>query len=250
LTPPPRVRLDEAAETRAVEAARALTTLAEIARSRTRPPLVAATALAGERLTAGDGRSHGTRAARTPEVPARLVGTAVHALLERADFAGGGALLAERVLEDVCVDTALAAGIEPEALTRRVKPLWTGFEGSQLRRRLARTVILARELPILAPSSMADPRPMTGPIPNPRQAGSAPGPQLCTGVADLVFEEDGRWIVADWKTDDVKSEEDLTAAVERHGAQVRFYAGALSRVSRRPVEAEIFFVRVDRGVRL
>jgi ATP-dependent exoDNAse (exonuclease V) beta subunit len=69
-------------------------------------------------------------------------------------------------------------------------------------------------------------------------------------VADLVFEEDGRWIVADWKTDDVKSEEDLTAAVERHGAQVRFYAGALSRVSRRPVEAEIFFVRVDRSVRL
>jgi ATP-dependent exoDNAse (exonuclease V) beta subunit len=243
LTPPPRLRLDGGSETLAVNAARALTTLSELARSRTRAPLVAPTALSGERLTAGDARLHGRPAARTPEVPARLVGTAVHALLERADFAGGDALLPAGVLEIVCAHAAYTAGVDPEGLTRRVKPLWARFEGSQLRLRLANTVILARELRIFAPFPMTDPLPSAG------QAKPEPV-ALCSGVADLVFEEDGRWIAADWKTDDVKGDEDLTAAVERHRAQVRFYAGALSRVSTRPVEAEIFFVRVDRSVRL
>lgn len=54
------------------------------------------------------------------------------------------------------------------------------------------------------------------------------------GIADCVFEEDGKLIVVDYKTDKAGSFEEL---VQRYQEQLRIYAYALERTLRKPVAA-------------
>ena len=48
-------------------------------------------------------------------------------------------------------------------------------------------------------------------------------PQLIRGVIDLIFEEDGGWVIVDYKTDDV-TEEQIDSAVEYYQSQLETYA--------------------------
>ena len=54
------------------------------------------------------------------------------------------------------------------------------------------------------------------------------------GVVDLAFEENGRWVVVDFKTDDRPS-----ATLEVYVRQVAMYAAAFARATARPVDASI-----------
>ena len=60
------------------------------------------------------------------------------------------------------------------------------------------------------------------------------GPVFMEGVVDLAFEEGGRWIVVDFKTDDRPA-----ATLEVYTRQVAMYAAAFARATTRPVEALI-----------
>jgi ATP-dependent exoDNAse (exonuclease V) beta subunit len=60
---------------------------------------------------------------------------------------------------------------------------------------------------------------------------------LVEGVVDLAFEEDGRWTVVDFKTD-----QDIEPHLELYMRQVRFYAAAIAAATGRP--AEPMLVRV------
>ena len=54
------------------------------------------------------------------------------------------------------------------------------------------------------------------------------------GIIDTAFEEDGEWILVDYKTDRVKSGEDL---IKRYKIQMDLYKEALQRLTGMPVKA-------------
>ena len=66
---------------------------------------------------------------------------------------------------------------------------------------------------------------------------------LVQGVIDLCFEENGGWILADYKTD--YYEEPLLLR-ERYAAQLQLYAQALAAITGRPVH-EIWLFGLRRG---
>ena len=51
--------------------------------------------------------------------------------------------------------------------------------------------------------------------------------EICSGVFDRVVVRDGHAEVIDFKTDRVKSETDITGAVDRHRGQLEWYRRAL-----------------------
>jgi ATP-dependent exoDNAse (exonuclease V) beta subunit len=66
---------------------------------------------------------------------------------------------------------------------------------------------------------------------------SHPCGTLVEGVVDLAFEENGRWVVVDFKTD-----VDLSAHQHEYVSQVRMYADAISAATGQPAEAAILHV--------
>nr|WP_298630922.1 PD-(D/E)XK nuclease family protein [uncultured Veillonella sp.] len=54
------------------------------------------------------------------------------------------------------------------------------------------------------------------------------------GIIDTAFEEDGEWVLVDYKTDRVKSGEDL---IKRYKIQMDLYKEALQRLTGMPVKA-------------
>jgi ATP-dependent helicase/nuclease subunit A len=136
----------------------------------------------------------------------RGFGTLVHAMLAAVDLnaspdeIASAAAANARLLGADAVEAAAAA-----ALTVRVL-------ASPLLRRAARASRCRREVPVT----------MTGPA-----AGT-----LVEGVVDLVFEEDGRSVVVDFKTD----VEIGRLGLDRYRKQVAFYAAAIAAATGRPAE--------------
>ncbi len=61
---------------------------------------------------------------------------------------------------------------------------------------------------------------------------------IVQGIADCVFEENGRLVVVDYKTDRVKTGAEL---IDRYREQLRIYADALSRTLGAPVEEALLY---------
>ena len=69
--------------------------------------------------------------------------------------------------------------------------------------------------------------------------------QLVQGVIDCCFEEDGGWVLVDYKTD---SPADVPAVIARHRPQLEMYADALARITKQPVrERVLYLVRAGIG---
>ncbi|MDE7331015.1 MAG: UvrD-helicase domain-containing protein [Lachnospiraceae bacterium] len=105
------------------------------------------------------------------------------------------------------------------------------FLGSSLARRMAdaeRTGKLYREQPFVL-GLKAD-----------RLGGGFPSDEqvLIQGIIDVFFEEDGKIVVADYKTDAVKRAEEL---VKRYQVQLDYYAEALYRLTGREVAQKIIY---------
>ena len=61
-----------------------------------------------------------------------------------------------------------------------------------------------------------------------------------------LAEEDGALTVIDYKTDAVRTEEELAARAEYYAGQLRTYAAALRRITGKPVkECLLYFLAVD-----
>ena len=66
---------------------------------------------------------------------------------------------------------------------------------------------------------------------------------LLQGVIDCAFEENGAWVLVDYKTD-----ADAAGAIERHRPQLALYAQALAGITGRPVrERVLYLVRAGMG---
>ncbi|MDO5435397.1 MAG: helicase-exonuclease AddAB subunit AddA [Clostridia bacterium] len=59
------------------------------------------------------------------------------------------------------------------------------------------------------------------------------GNLILQGIIDCAFEEDGSWVIVDYKTDHVAASAELA---ERYGRQIRLYASSLARITGRPVK--------------
>ena len=93
--------------------------------------------------------------------------------------------------------------------------------------------MLARELPLLLP-------------PGDDAVGSI------VGTADLVYREDGRLVVADYKTDAVSGEDEIQGRADGYRPQLELYASALEEALEldHPPLMELWFLDADRIVRL
>ncbi len=70
------------------------------------------------------------------------------------------------------------------------------------------------------------------------------------GVIDMCFEEDGKWIIVDYKTDRVSKAQAVQAA-RKYAVQLDLYAKALSNITHMDVaEKHIYFLKPGESVRL
>jgi ATP-dependent exoDNAse (exonuclease V) beta subunit len=161
---------------------------------------------------------------------ARRAGTVVHAALEHWDFTDHEALRAR-------ADASLGRfpGPDGEAVAAEVKAILDGFLGSELPGRLARLAAGTgfpplREVPLM----MGTRKDEEG--------------ELWLGAADLIYrDEEGAWVVADYKTGQVRG--DPSEAALEHADQLAVYARALKRaMPEETVRAEILFLRSGQAV--
>ena len=168
---------------------------------------------------------------------AQAAGTAVHAALERLDFADAGAVRPERALATLerAVECA-AAPAERAATLARARSVWERFAAGPLAARLAALAphVVARELPVwVAPAGDG--------------AGDPVG--FVAGAIDLLYRdpETGELVIADYKTDAVENDA-LDAHAQRYaeqgGAYVRAVAAALA-LPARP-RFELWFLQAGR----
>ena len=81
--------------------------------------------------------------------------------------------------------------------------------------------------------------------------GAAGEQLLLQGVVDCCLEEDGELVIIDYKTDAVRTEEEIAARAALYRGQLMAYAEALSRIFQKPVkEGVLFFLTPGREVRV
>ncbi len=143
---------------------------------------------------------------------AAAVGTAVHRLLEIVDLRGDlPAQVAARRAEVLDWAAAGAAGAADVARQRATELLGRLIEGRALLSLEALAdAVVARELPLLVAAGEDD-----------------PAVSAILGVADLVYRRDTRLVVADYKTDALSDDDEITARAEFYRPQLELYARAL-----------------------
>jgi ATP-dependent helicase/nuclease subunit A len=164
------------------------------------------------------------------------VGSAVHGLMETLDLGRDLApQLSERRGElEAELASRLPAGRVDVAL-QRLQQVLDRIEGGECLRRLADLAegVLARELPLLLP-------------PGHEAVGAI------VGTADLVYRDDGRLVVADYKTDAIVGEAEIRCRAEVYRPQLELYARAVQEALALgdPPFIEVWFLDADRIVRL
>jgi ATP-dependent helicase/nuclease subunit A len=72
-----------------------------------------------------------------------------------------------------------------------------------------------------------------------------PVPTVVRGVIDLIFREDGGWVMVDYKTDNLEGEKSRYL-VEKYSPQARLYAQAWERCTGEPIKATfLYFIHGD-----
>ncbi|MFQ9985191.1 MAG: PD-(D/E)XK nuclease family protein [Lachnospiraceae bacterium] len=66
-------------------------------------------------------------------------------------------------------------------------------------------------------------------------------PLLVQGIIDAYFEENGQWILVDYKTDHVNHRNGKELLKKRYEMQLRYYAKALSSLTGKPVSERVIY---------
>ncbi len=156
-----------------------------------------------------------------PDDTGRLVGTLVHEVLGLSDLTGDGPT-------DSLIATAVEGmGLAPDVRDRVIEEargLITRFLSSDIRRLIASSQIIGREIPILS---------------------SREGVTV-TGRIDVAFRTHDGIVVLDYKTDAV-TKEGAPGAAERYRAQIVAYVDALTMSAKLDtiVKGAVYFLRPD-----
>jgi ATP-dependent helicase/nuclease subunit A len=232
---PTRLRIEEAAalDWRATEAAAELSEwrqwLSSLGESLHEPVRVATPSSHGGAF-ASDGvaaqrettsASAGSPGGALDGVSGAEMGTLVHTVLESLDLGSAGEAHGRAAA------VARSTGL-PESSARAAAAMIERSAGSEILRRAANATKVWRELPFCV---------------------SCDG-GFMEGKVDLVFEDERRLVIVDYKTDEV-TEVGLEAASQRYKRQATAYAVALSSVSGLPVaEVVLLFMRGPHEVRI
>ena len=74
-------------------------------------------------------------------------------------------------------------------------------------------------------------------------------PTILTGAIDLAFLESGRWIIADFKSDDVR--DNLESFVNYYAPQVKIYSRFWAEITQQPIkEAGLYFTSINKWVEI
>jgi len=74
---------------------------------------------------------------------------------------------------------------------------------------------------------------------------------LIQGVIDCFFEEQGQWVIVDYKTDYVNSPERINQIVKRYRMQMDLYAEALEQITGKPVKEKILYLlSINKAVKM
>lgn len=180
------------------------------------------------------------RLAQEPESTGRevalLVGRIIHRALELMDLGVDPAKELGRLrgwLQQQ-VHRSLS-GEEATLALARILGIWDGLMGGRILRRLKeiKEHVVARELPVLlAPSEDS------GPV------------GLWAGSIDLLYRgpEDGRWVVVDYKTDQLASQEEMARLCCIYASQGARYVRAVKEMMglEEPPRFELWFLHADR----
>ncbi len=133
-----------------------------------------------------------------------LAGTCLHAMLERADFSRPlDAALAERCLGEAGLPTVLAPQVGGWLSDVLATPL-PGVQGRPILLGSIAAQRQVRELEFLLPATRLDNRALLDAVasefPLARGAADAAWSGFLRGFIDLVFEDQGRWWIVDWKS--------------------------------------------------
>ncbi len=163
-------------------------------------------------------------------------GTALHAFMQFADYAAAAAdpqAEIRRLTERGFLTPQQGKAVEPARLRRFFSsPLYARVEKAA---RVLREVRFTIDVPAAQLLSTPEERER-----------AAEDRLIVQGIADCVFEEAGRLVVVDYKTDRVKTEEEL---IDRYREQLHIYADALSRTLGLPVgEALLYSFALGRTV--
>ncbi|HSN56742.1 MAG TPA: PD-(D/E)XK nuclease family protein, partial [Candidatus Sulfomarinibacteraceae bacterium] len=170
---------------------------------------------------------------------AAVVGTVIHRLLESLDLSAELAPQVEGRREAVISEAAAELGADDRpAAADRVGGLLDRLARGRCLCRLGEVApaVVARELPVFLEAPVDD------------------GTSVVSGAVDLVYTDpdDGRLVVADYKTDAVATDAEVADRVERYRPQLATYADALQRALEldEPPHTELWFLDADRIVRL
>jgi ATP-dependent exoDNAse (exonuclease V) beta subunit len=153
---------------------------------------------------------------------AKQIGTTVHEALEAADVK---AATTEQLR---AVRACVAASALPESARRRALALAETALGSELWRRICRGNVVRKEVPFCLD--------LDG--------------QLVEGFIDVAFEENGRWFLSDYKTDEI-TEDDLPARVEFYRSQMETYARAFEEITKLKLAGKyLLFLTLNRLVEI
>jgi ATP-dependent exoDNAse (exonuclease V) beta subunit len=176
-------------------------------------------------------------------LPSAAIGTCVHRALESIDLEAPADEALEQQVHKLegyltpLVDEAVLPAAVSEA-TAILSDFWSGELGALLRG--LRGDVVARELDFVAAPDLIE---------------SSQALSYLTGAIDLVYRDPqagGRWVVADFKTDRVDSEDAISMRAASYRGQLYAYASALRSglgLSEQP-RMELWFLRAGRRVEL
>lgn len=142
----------------------------------------------------------------------RHIGSLCHEVMELLDFAHPAETLAAvRAALRTTLPAKLVRAEDVEFVDDEVRVIMQNFFLSEIFARLRLARIIGREIPFLMPYCGED----------------SAAVHTVNGVIDLIYEEAGQIVVADYKSDRVRSEAEMKAKLRTYSQQARFYTRAV-----------------------
>ena len=141
------------------------------------------------------------------KAPATAVGRIVHAAIQRR--AMPGSTMHESFLENEAFRSGLVDPSQRQAAVRESSELLGRLEAHSLWAEIKAAEEIQHEIPFTTSDSEG---------------------MVQSGQIDLLWRDEGGWKIVDFKTDTLRSDEDLEAAIERHKGQVERYVRSAANI--------------------
>ena len=160
-------------------------------------------------------------------------GSAYHKVMEHLDFK---AVMEAGSQKEALIKKQLHHFVEQELITKQ----WSEGVNSKKIAAFFETDLAKRMTNALEEDKLFREQPFVLALPASRLSEEFPDTEsvLIQGIVDVYFEEDGKIVIADYKTDAVKTAEEL---VERYRVQLDYYSEALSRLTGKEVSQKIIY---------